>query len=156
MMTRPDVARVRAVSVYQHRLPGPDHLLVHAVHLNEEEIRALAATGTPSRCRSSRAGHGMGIPPVVQMMRAGVHVTISLDTMAASDNSDMFAALRCTMCIERGRYEDATVYNPDQVLRQATIDAARALGLADVTGSLTPGKKADLILLRADALNMGR
>jgi cytosine/adenosine deaminase-related metal-dependent hydrolase len=42
----------------------------------------------------------MGIPPVVQMMRAGVHMTISLDTMAASDNSDMFAALRKTMCID--------------------------------------------------------
>jgi 5-methylthioadenosine/S-adenosylhomocysteine deaminase len=156
MMTRADVARVRAVSVYQqHGFLGPDHLLVHAVHLNEEEIRALAETGTPvSVSVFSELRTGMGIPPVVQMMRAGVHVTISLDTMAASDNSDVFAALRTQMCIERGRYEDATVYNPDQVLRQATIDGARALGLAAVTGSLTPGKKADLILLRADALNI--
>jgi 5-methylthioadenosine/S-adenosylhomocysteine deaminase len=157
MMTRHDVERVRAVSVYrQHGFLGSDHLLVHAVHLNEEEIRALAATGTPvSFSLFSELRTGMGIPPVVQMMRAGVHVTLSLDTMAASDNSDVFAALRTTMCIERGRYEDATVYNPDQVLRQATIDGARALGLANVTGSLTPGKKADLILLRADALNIG-
>jgi len=157
MMTRQDVERVRAVSVYkQHGFLGPDHLLVHAVHLNEEEIGALAETGTPvSFSIFSELRTGMGIPPVVQMMRAGVNVTISLDTMAASDNSDVFAALRTTMCVERGRYEDVTVYNPDQVLRQATIDGARALGLADVTGSLTPGKKADLIMLRADELNIG-
>jgi len=156
MMTRPDVARVRAVPAYhQHGFLGPDHLLVHAVHLNEQEIAALAETRTPvSVSVFSELRTGMGIPPVVQMMRAGVHLTISLDTMAASDNSDVFAALRTQMCLERGRYEDATVYNPDQVLRQATIEGARALGLADLTGSLTPGKKADLILLRADALNI--
>jgi cytosine/adenosine deaminase-related metal-dependent hydrolase len=56
----------------------------------------------------------------------------SLDTMAASDNFDMFATMRATMCIERGRYEDATAYQPDQVLRQRT----------------------DLIMLRADDLNL--
>jgi cytosine/adenosine deaminase-related metal-dependent hydrolase len=97
----------------------------------------------------------MGIPPVVEMLRAGVNVALSLDTMAASDNSDMFAAMRTQMLVERGRFEDGAIYQPNTVLRQATLDGARALGLAGVTGSLTEGKKADLIMLRADDLNLG-
>jgi cytosine/adenosine deaminase-related metal-dependent hydrolase len=97
----------------------------------------------------------MGIPPVVEMMKAGVAVNLSLDTMAASDNSDVFAAMRAQMCIERGRHEDATVYQPEQVLRQATVDGAKALGLGGITGSLMPGKRADVVLVRTDDLNIG-
>jgi cytosine/adenosine deaminase-related metal-dependent hydrolase len=157
MMTRHDLERVRAISVYgEHGVLGPDHLLVHAIHANEDEIRALAETGTPvSVSIFSELRTGMGIPPVVEMLRAGVNVNLSLDTMAASDNSDMFAVMRTQLCVERGRYEDATVYQPDTVLSQATIDGVRALGLADMTGSVTPGKKADLTMLRADDLNLG-
>lgn len=157
MMTGHDVERVRAISVYaEHSVLGPDHLLIHAIHANDDEIHALADTATPvSVSIFSELRTGMGIPRVVEMLRAGVNVNLSLDTMAASDNSDMFATMRAQMCIERGRYEDATVYQPGTVLRQATLDGARALGLAEVTGSLAPGKKADLIMLRADDLNLG-
>ncbi len=156
MMTKHDIERVRAITVYRDSgVLGADHLLVHAIHANEEEIAALADTGTPvSVSIFSELRTGMGIPPVVAMLRAGVNVNLSLDTMAASDNSDMFATMRATMCIERGRYEDATVYQPDRVLRQATLDGAAALGLDGVTGSLTPGKRADVIVLRADDLNL--
>jgi cytosine/adenosine deaminase-related metal-dependent hydrolase len=120
-----------------------------------DEIRALADTGTPvSVSILAEITTGMGIPTIVAMLKAGVNVNFSLDTMAASDNSDMFAVMRTTMCVERGRYEDATVYQPDQVLRQATIDGAASLGLGEVTGSLSVGKRADLIMLRADDLNL--
>ena len=88
------------------------------------------------------------------MMRAGIDISHSVDTMVASDNSDMFALLRTTMCLQRGRFEDATVYTPEQVLKQATIGGARALGLDKITGTLVPGKKADAILIRCDELNM--
>ena len=114
--------------------------LAHAVHLNEAEIRALAETGTPvSVSVFSELRTGMGIAPVVQMMRAGVHVTISLDTMAASDNSDIFAALRTTMCIERGRYEDATVYNR---IRCSARRPLMALGLSALPPSPARSRRA--------------
>jgi len=160
MMTRHDTERVRAISVYaEHDVLGPGHLLIHAIHANEDEIRALAETETPvSVSILSELRVGMGIPPVVEMLRAGVNVALSLDTMAASDNSDMFAAMRTQMLVERGRFEDATIYQPNTVLRQATLDGARALGLAEVTGSLTEGKKADLIMegKKADLIMLSR
>jgi 5-methylthioadenosine/S-adenosylhomocysteine deaminase len=96
----------------------------------------------------------MGIPPIVEMMQAGVPLCLSVDTMAASDNSDYFAVLRATLLVPRGQHGDATVYQPDQVLRHGTLDGARALGIGERTGSLTPGKRADVIVLRATDLNL--
>jgi 5-methylthioadenosine/S-adenosylhomocysteine deaminase len=156
MMTGHDVERVRGISVYEeHDALGPDVLLIHAIHTNEDERAYLARTGTPvSLSILSELRVGMGIPPIVEMMRAGVPLCLSVDTMAASDNSDFFAVLRATLAIPRGVHQDGKVIQPDQVLRQGTIDGARALGLGDVTGSLTPGKRADVIVLRADDLNL--
>src|SRR5262249_2229616 len=67
MMTRHDVERVRAISEYRdHGVLGPDHLLIHAIHVNEDEIRALGETETPvSVSIFSELRTGMGIPPVV-------------------------------------------------------------------------------------------
>jgi 5-methylthioadenosine/S-adenosylhomocysteine deaminase len=156
MMTAHDVERVRAISVYEeHEALGSDVLLVHAIHTNEGERAYLARTSTPvSLSILSELRTGMGIPPIVEMMQAGVPLCLSVDTMAASDNSDYFAVLRATLLVPRGQHGDATVYQPDQVLRHGTIDGARALGIGDQTGSLTPGKRADVIVLRATDLNL--
>jgi 5-methylthioadenosine/S-adenosylhomocysteine deaminase len=156
MMTAHDVERVRAITVYEeHQALGPDVLVVHAIHTNDAERRYLAQTQTPvSLSILSELRTGMGIPPIVEMMQAGVPLCLSVDTMAASDNSDYFAVLRATLLVPRGQHENATVYQPDQVLRHGTIDGARAMGLGDVTGSLTPGKRADVIVLRAGDLNL--
>jgi cytosine/adenosine deaminase-related metal-dependent hydrolase len=156
MMTAHDVDRVRAITVYEENgVLGPDVLLVHAIHTNEAERAYLAQTQTPvSLSILSELRTGMGIPPIVEMMQAGVPLCLSVDTMAASDNSDFFAVLRATLLVPRGQHGDATVYQPDQVLRHGTIDGARAMGIGDQTGSLTPGKRADVIVLRANDLNL--
>ena len=155
MMTRQLVVRCRGVTEYNmHNALGPDLLLIHAIHANEE-FGFLSRSKTPvSIATLSELRTGTGLAPIVEMMRAGVDISHSIDTMVASDNSDMFALLRTTMLMQRSRLEDPTIYTPEQVLKQGTMGGARALGLDKVTGSITPGKKADLILIRTDDLNM--
>jgi cytosine/adenosine deaminase-related metal-dependent hydrolase len=97
---------------------------------------------------------GMGLPPVLAMTRAGVAVALSMDTMGASDNSDMFAAMRVTLGIERAKADDGSAFQPSEVLHQATGAGAAYLGLGEMTGVLRKGALADLILIRATDLNM--
>jgi 5-methylthioadenosine/S-adenosylhomocysteine deaminase len=156
MMTHDLAQRCRGVSeYYRHHALGPDLLLIHAIHANAEELKYLAETRTPvSIATLSELRCGTGLAPVIEMMRAGIEVSHSVDTMVAADNSDMFALLRMTMLLQRGRFRDPTIYTPEQVLKQATIGGARALGLDRITGSIVPGKRADIILVRTDDLNM--
>lgn len=156
MMTADSVRNVRGVAEYAaHGALGPDLLLIHALQANRDELAQLSATQTPvSIATLSELRYGMGFPPVVEMMRAGVPLSLSLDTMVAGDNSDMFALMRTTMLLERGRYKDPGIYRPEEVLRQATLGGAAALGIAHLTGSLVAGKRADLVLLRATDLNL--
>jgi 5-methylthioadenosine/S-adenosylhomocysteine deaminase len=146
-----------AISILrEYQALGPDVLAVHAHHASDDEIRYLAASGTPVSCSiSSLLRSGTGRSPMVAMMRAGVRLCLSMDSTAISDSGDMFAQMRIGALVERGLYEDQTVMSPEDVLRQATIDGAIAMGLSDVTGSITPGKRADLIVVRTTDLNMG-
>jgi 5-methylthioadenosine/S-adenosylhomocysteine deaminase len=156
MMTPHDIEQHRSVQVYRdHDALGPDLQLVHCIRVNEEEIGWLADSGTHvSISILSNLRCGMGLPPVLAMTRAGVAVALSLDTMAAGDNADMFATMRITMGIERAKADDGAAYQPIEVLGQATAAGARYLGLHNDLGVLRKGALADVILLRATDLNM--
>ncbi len=156
MMTPHDVEEHRAVQVYHESgALGPDLQLVHCIRVNQEEIGWLAESGTHvSISILSNLRCGMGLPPVLAMTRAGVAIALSMDTMGASDNSDMFAAMRVTLGIERAKADDGSVFQPAEVLHQATAAGAAYLGLGDAAGVLRQGALADVILLRATDLNM--
>ncbi|MFL5862758.1 MAG: amidohydrolase family protein [Solirubrobacteraceae bacterium] len=156
MMTPHDIEEHRSVQIYQENgALGPDLQLVHCIRVNEEEIGWLAESGTHvSISILSNLRCGMGLPPVLAMTRAGVAVALSMDTMGASDNSDMFAAMRVTLGIERAKADDGSAFQPAEVLHQATAAGAAYLGLGEETGVLRKGALADLILLRATDLNM--
>jgi cytosine/adenosine deaminase-related metal-dependent hydrolase len=98
---------------------------------------------------------GFGIPPVLRMLDAGVTVCLSVDTTVLSGNADMFAIMKSIQNVADGSKPSEFAIAPRRVLEMATIDGARALGLADRVGSIRPGKRADIVLVRAKDINMG-
>jgi cytosine/adenosine deaminase-related metal-dependent hydrolase len=92
---------------------------------------------------------GYGVTPVGQMESSGMLLTLSVDTMSLVGSADLWSVLRLATGLYRGIAEQELIVGTRRILQMATIDAARSLGLGDVTGSLTPGKRADVILVRA-------
>ena len=91
---------------------------------------------------------------LVEMLKHRVPVSISIDTAAISGNNDMFATMHALIDSQFVITKDPLSLSARQVLELATINGARDLGIADRVGSLTPRKRADLILVRTTDLNM--
>lgn len=145
--------RCDIASMKDKGLLGPDVQIVHAVHAAPADIEAMAETRTHLSLSPQTELRTMGFPKVTEMLAAGVLVSLSIDTTATPCNADMFSQMRVTLSTEMARVENPGL-TPRRMLQMATLDGARDLGLADKTGSITPGKRADLILVRMNDLNM--
>ncbi len=133
--------------LHKHGLLRDTTTFVHANRVADDELRMLADAGSSvSISPDVELKMGFGWPMTGRMLAAGLRPTLSVDDVP-SVGGDMFSAMRTTLAVQRGL--DGTLTSRD-VLEFATIDGARACGLADKTGSITPGKAADLILLRTD------
>ena len=120
---------------------------VHANGISDDQLRMLADAGSSvSISPDVELKMGIGWPMTGRMLAAGLRPTLSTDDSPAA-GGDMFATMRTAYAVQRGL--DGGLDSRD-LLEFATIDGARACGLADRTGSLTPGKDADIILLRTD------
>ena len=98
---------------------------------------------------------GYGLPRTADLLAAGLPVGLSVDTTALTGNADMFAIMKLTQGLVNAGAEHEFAMTARQALALGTIEGARSLGLGAVTGSVTPGKQADLILVGTDAPNLG-
>lgn len=132
-------------------LLGPDLLLAHAVDLTGPEIAALARTGTSvAHCPVSNLKLGCGIAPVPRLLGAGVTVGLGTDGAVSSNSLDVLGAVRQAALVHKAG-GDPTAVGAERAVRMATVEGARALGLADQLGTLEAGKRADLIVLDLNA-----
>lgn len=127
-------------------LDVPDVLAIHCVKVDDADIAALAERDVRvCVCPRANAKLGMGVAPIMKMRKAGITVGLGTDSPAAADSIDPIEEMRFTMLVQRAiNGKDGFIDGPDMV-RMATLDSARALGMDDQIGSLEPGKLADII-----------
>ncbi|MFC4606385.1 amidohydrolase family protein [Streptomyces maoxianensis] len=142
---------------------GADLTLIHATGLTSEAWKAIGESGTTialAPTSDAQIGLETAIPAIDEALAVGVRPGLSIDVEVALV-SDMFTQMRALHAIQRMRAVNA-VYGTEQqparitthdVLDFATLQGARTNGLQNVTGSLTPGKKADLLVIQAEDLN---
>jgi cytosine/adenosine deaminase-related metal-dependent hydrolase len=136
-------------------LLGADVVVVHATNTTPADYELMAKTATPvSLSPFTELRTGFGITPVETMHKAGVPISFSVDTTLLCGNADMFAIMKAIQNIADGAARSEFELPPRTVLEWATVGGAKALGIADRVGSLTPGKRADLILVRTTDINM--
>nr|WP_062334582.1 amidohydrolase family protein [Herbidospora sakaeratensis] len=147
--------------MYENGFMTAETTYVHAATLSADSYHRIAATGgSVSVSTESEQSAGQGYPPTWQLRHHGIPVSLSMDT-SVWWSGDLFSAMRATLGADRSRehleahLKSETVTHchlrAEQVVEWATRGGAAALGLSDKIGSLEPGKKADIVLIKNDA-----
>ena len=141
--------------LYKAKLLGKDIQLVHALAASDAELDMIKQSGAAvSVSPGSELRIGYGYPQVSEMLAKGIPLGISVDTSALTGSSNMFGVLKLTRDSENAKAESEFKMTARKALELGTIGGARSMGIDDKVGSLTPGKRADLIAISPNALNM--
>jgi len=134
-------------------LISPALLAVHMTRMTADEISRYAAGGGHIvHCPESNMKLASGLAPVAELSRAGINVALGTDGAASNNDLDMIGEMRTAALLGKAVSGDASALPARTVLRMATLNGAQALGLGEDTGSLVPGKWADLTAVRMDTL----
>ncbi|MEI6708537.1 MAG: TRZ/ATZ family hydrolase [Methylococcales bacterium] len=128
-------------------------IAVHATQLTDAEISLLAEAGaTIVHCPESNLKLASGFCPIAKCLDAGVNVALGTDGAASNNDLDMFGEMRTAALLAKAVANDASAVSAMTALRMATINGAKALGLANEIGSLRVGKAADVIAVDLSSL----
>ncbi|GBC59570.1 S-adenosylhomocysteine deaminase [Desulfonema ishimotonii] len=126
-------------------------LACHCVHLDDHDITLLRQFDVKvSHNPESNMKLASGIAPVPQLLDAGICVGLGTDGCSSNNDLDLFGEMDMAAKLHKVATADPTVMDARTMLRMCTIEGARALGLGKITGSLEPGKRADLIVIDTD------
>ncbi|EPL3137455.1 amidohydrolase family protein [Pseudomonas aeruginosa] len=139
----------------QRGLLGPSVQLVHATHVDADDIRSIASSGA-SVCLTplTEMRVGYGLAPVAPLHEAKVAVSLGIDTLVLSGNADQFRVMQTVLNLGVGMSGNEQAITAQEVLHWATQGAADTMGLGHLIGSISVGKRADLVLIDARGLGM--
>lgn len=134
---------------------GPHVSLAHCVPITDSDMAIVASHQTSiCHCPVSAAKLGCGHAPVDRMIAAGINVALGTDGPIDNNSMDLFQEMKFASLMQKARLGDAAAFNEKQMLRMATINGARALGMEDEIGSLEVGKSADIVLIDTNRPNL--
>jgi 5-methylthioadenosine/S-adenosylhomocysteine deaminase len=145
-------------------LLGPDTTYIHCCYFSDEEWQLVAdSKGTISIAPQVEMQMGHGWPPIMKARQYGLRPSLSIDVVTTVPG-DMFSEMRCGFAAERWRTNDSvwesearvpdTILTARDMLKMATLDGAHVAGLEARTGSLTPGKQADVVVIDGTSTGM--
>ncbi|MDH3634703.1 MAG: TRZ/ATZ family hydrolase [Gammaproteobacteria bacterium] len=138
----------------QLNLLNSNLVAVHMTELNEFEIERIAEAGVNvAHCPESNLKLGSGICPVAALLDKGINVCLGTDGAASNNDLDLLGEMRTAAMLAKGSSGNASACNARQAIEMATVNGARALGMADRIGSIEVGKYADLIAINLAEFN---
>ena len=141
--------------LYKAKLMGKDIQLIHTLSASAAELDMIKESGCPvSASPGSELRIGYGYPQLSEMLAKGIPFGISIDTSALTGSSNLFGVLKLARDCENAKAESEFKMTARKALELGTIEGARSMGMDDRIGSLKPGKRADLIAISPNALNM--
>jgi 5-methylthioadenosine/S-adenosylhomocysteine deaminase len=130
-------------------LLAPEVVVAHATYLNEAEADLVGARRTAvAHCPSSNAKLEGRVAPIARMRRAGAVVGLGTDAACCNNGMDLFDEMKIAGLLNKVAADDPAALPALDILRAATSEAARALGIDHLVGTLEPGKRADVIAVR--------
>ncbi len=132
-------------------LLSPRLLAVHMTQLDDDDIDLITRYGVNViHCPESNLKLASGFCPVHRLQQAGVNVALGTDGAASNNDLDMIGEMHTAALLAKGVAADCRAVSAFTALKMATINAATALGLQDLIGSLRPGKQADIVAIDLD------
>ena len=133
-----------------------EHVLaVHCIHMNEQDIELLKQHHVKvSHCPVSNVKAGKGIAPVKAFIENGIPVGLGTDGASSGNTLDLFIQMRMFAGLQKTKYHDRSLFPAKEIVKLATIEGAKALGMQQEIGSIEVGKKADIIMVSLDAMHM--
>lgn len=130
-------------------------LAAHCIFATEKDIEILKKYDVAvAHCIGANTKSAKGIAPIQAMREAGLRVGLGTDGPSSGNTLDLFTQMQMVANFHKTYLADRSAFPAKEIVRMATIDGAHALGMADQIGSLEVGKKADVVLVETESVNM--
>jgi len=130
-------------------------LLAHCVYMTDRDMDLLAETGTSvAHCIGSNTKGGRGVAPVPAMQKRQIPVGFGTDGASSGNTLDLFTLFKLFADFQKTAYHDRSLFPAEDIVRIGTMGGAQALHAEKDLGSIEAGKKADLVIVETDSVNM--